>query len=310
MEPTYSIVIPVYRSEHLVGKTIDRTVAFCEARELDYELILVNDGSPDGSWDVIAAAAEKNPRVVAIDLLRNYGQHTAVLAGLRASTGDYVITMDDDLQNPPEEIAHLVEKAVDGYDLVIGRFREKQHAGYRKLGTRLVGWMNARMFGKPKDLVLTNFRCIRRDVVDRMTNHRTVAPYIPGLALMFSANRANVEVEHLPREGGGSSYSLWKLIGLVLRITFNYSSFPLRLVSGVGLVITAFSFALGLFWLVRAFIVGTPVPGFASLAVMLSFFNGVALLILSMLGEYTVRLLNQVSLSEAYHVRLVVGRDG
>ena len=304
--PSYSIVIPVYGSVSLVGRTIDRTVAFCVDHDLDYELVLVNDGSIDGSWDVIAAAAETNPRVIAVDLLRNYGQHTAVLAGMRIATGDYVITMDDDLQNPPEEIGRLIERAGEGYDLVIGQFTERHHPRYRQLGTMMVGWMNRRIFGKPKDLALTNFRCIRRDVVDRMTAHRTFAPYIPGLALMYSAARTNVWVDHQAREGGGSSYSFWKLLALVFRITFNYSSLPLRVVSAVGLFVTVLSFALGAFWLLRATFVGIRVPGFASLALMLALFNGVALLILSMLGEYTVRLLNQMSAADAYHVRETV----
>lgn len=304
--PAYSIVIPVYNSADVVADTVDQTVEVCEDHGLDYELILVNDGSTDGSWGVISAKADANPRIIALDLLHNYGQHTAVFAGLKYARGAFAITMDDDLQNPPEEIVPLVTKAAEGYDLVMGKFHQKQHSFVRRLGTRVVGWMNKRIFGKPRDLVLTNFRCIRRDVVDRMVAYRTAYPYIPGLALMFSSHRANVPVEHRPRTVGKSGYSMKKILAVVFRILFNYSSFPLRFVSGLGLIITAFSFGLAGFLFIKALAVGTSVPGWASVAVLLSFFNGVSLLILSMLGEYTVRLLNQSSQEDSYHLKGIV----
>ena len=169
----YSAVIPVFKSATIVGDTIDQTVAFFEAFGCDYEVIAVNDGSPDGSWAVLAQKAAANPRILAIDLLRNYGQHTALLCGLKQSSGDYVITLDDDLQNPPAEIVHLIRAAGEGHDVVFGRFRQKQHAAYRRLGSRMVGLLNDRIFHKPEDLVLSNFRIIRRDVVDRVCAYRT-----------------------------------------------------------------------------------------------------------------------------------------
>ena len=153
---------------------------------------------------------------MAIDLLKNYGQHTAVFAGLRHSEGRYAITMDDDLQNPPEEIPPLLAKAEEGYDLVIGRFERKRHSLSRRWGSKLVDWMNRRVFHKPKGLVLTSFRCIRRDVVDRMADYRTAYPYIPGLALMFSRSRVNIPVEHHPRTVGKSNYSLLRILAVVL----------------------------------------------------------------------------------------------
>ena len=307
--PTCSIVIPVYNSEGVVGDTIDRTAKVCEQADIDYELILVNDGSPDGSWDVISERAARNDRVVAVDLLKNYGQHTAVFAGLKLSKGRYVITLDDDLQNPPEEIVPLLAKAEEGYDLVLGRFHQKRHSMFRRWGTGLVDWMNRRIFNKPKDLVLTNFRCIRRDVVDRMIEYRTAYPYIPGLALMFSRHRANVAVEHHPRTVGTGNYSLRRILAVVFRILFNYSSYPLRLVSGLGLIVTGVAFMLSAYIFIRGLVVGRRVPGWTSVALMLAFFNGVTLLIISMLGEYLVRLLNQSSQPDGYHIRTIVGGD-
>ena len=302
----YSVVIPVYNSSPIVGNTIDRTVSFFEERRLDYEIILVNDGSLDNSWDVIRKKAEENPNIIAINLLRNYGQHNANFCGFLHSSGDYVITMDDDLQNPPEEIIHLISKAHEGYDLVIGRFREKKHALYRRVGSILVGAINTRIFHKDKDLVLTNFRIIRRDVVERVCAYKTSYPYIPGLTLMFSNNRANVWVEHREREAGKSSYNLASILKLVFTILFNYSSYPLRLVGGIGIVVSACSFLLGMFYLGIALFRGTRTPGWTTIVVLLSFSNGLLILILSMIGEYVVRVLNQISSSESFHIKEIV----
>ncbi len=304
----FSVVIPVYRSETIVGETLSRTAAFFEREGLDYEIIAVNDGSPDRSWDVLRDRAQQNPHIVAIDLLRNSGQHTAVLCGLQYSTGDYVITLDDDLQNPPEEIAHLITTATEGHDLVLGRFRKKEHAGYRRAGSIVIAWINGRIFRKPKDLVLSNFRLIRRDVVQRMCAYRTSYPYIPGLALMFAARPANAWVEHEPRRVGESTYTARKIVELVMRILFSYSVYPLRLVSLAGMAIAVFSFLLGVFYLVHALVVGSQVPGWATVVVLLAFFNGVTILLVSMLGEYTVRVLNQTSGSPSYYVRKIIRR--
>lgn len=303
----YTVVIPVYNSAAVVGETIARTVACCDKHGWEYELILVNDGSLDDSWAVLRESVLRNQRIVAINLLRNYGQHTALLCGLQHSTGDYVITIDDDLQNPPEEIVRLIKKADEGHDLVFGYFHEKKHAWYRRVGSSLISRVNNRVFHKPKELAISNFWILRRDVVDRICSYRTIKPYITGLALMFSANPANVRVEHHKRVVGKSQYDLLKITELVMRIFFNYSSYPLRFISIVGLAISGLSFLLGLYFLLRGLIVGSRVPGWTSLVVILSFLNGVTILMLSMLGEYTVRLLNQTSYVESYQVKEIIG---
>ncbi|MCX6031665.1 MAG: glycosyltransferase family 2 protein [Chloroflexi bacterium] len=307
-QPKYSAIIPVYNSAPIVGDTLDRTVAFFEQHGFDYEVVAVNDGSRDGSWEVVRAKAEANPRIVAINLLRNYGQHTAVLCGFKNSVGDYVITLDDDLQNPPEEMIHLIRAAEEGHDVVFGRFRQKQHAGYRRWGSRLVGLLNTRIFRKPEDLTLSNFRIIRRDVVERICAYRTTYPYIPGLILMFSGSPANVWVEHRSRPVGKSNYNWLKIAELVMRILFNYSSFPLRLASTAGAAVAIVSFLLGFFYLIRALVTGFAVAGWATLVVMLAFFNGLLVLMMSMLGEYVVRLLNQASSAESYHIGEALNR--
>jgi hypothetical protein len=166
--------------------------------------------------------------------------------------------------------------------------------------------MNRKIFAKPKDLVLSNFRIIRRDVVERICSYQTGYPYIPGLVLMFCSKPGNVMVEHHQRKIGKSGYNWIKIVQLVMRILFNYSSFPLRLVTGAGFVLSLLCFALALFYLLRTIITGTSVPGWATVVVLLSFFNGMSLFVLGMLGEYLVRLINQTSRGAIYYVKEAV----
>ncbi|UYM06534.1 glycosyltransferase family 2 protein [Solicola gregarius] len=299
---TYSIVVPVYNSVELVGRTVDTIVEVFESAELSYELVLVNDGSRDGSWDVIAGRARDNPNVVALNLLRNYGQHFANLAGMREATGDYVITMDDDLQNPPDQALVLIDEAMTGRDAVFGKFANKQAAGYRRIGSKLIGLINRRIFAQPPGLAVTNFRILRRDVVDRICQSRAAYPYITGQALMYSSNRSNVLVRHEPRPVGKSTYGISRILRLVLTILFAYSSFPLRVAAGIGALVAVLSFLLGAVYLVRAMVGEATVPGWTSMIVLLAFFNGVTIALLSMLGEYVVRTLNTVSALQPYHV--------
>lgn len=302
----YSVVIPVYNSSSIVGRVIEQTVEFFEKHQWDHEIILVNDGSWDRSWDVISEKASLYSQVIAINLMRNYGQHTAVYCGFKYSSGDYVITIDDDLQNPPEEIIHLIEKIKDGHDVVFGRFKQKMHAGVRKTGSYIIRLINNKLFDCPSGIVPTNFRLIRRDVVDRILQYRTAYPYITGLVLMFSNNPGNVWVEHQERLDGKSNYNLYRILSLVARILFNYSVLPLRFVSTAGFIVSFISFFVGVFLVVNKLLDNVVVEGWTGLMVMLAFFNGVIILILGMLGEYTVRILQQISSDKNYHVKDIV----
>jgi polyisoprenyl-phosphate glycosyltransferase len=299
---TYSVVIPVFNSEAIVGDTIDRVVQFFETSGLKFELVLVNDGSRDGSWNIVKQRALANPNIVALNLLHNSGQHKANLAGFREATGDYIITMDDDLQNPPDQIGLLIDEAMKGRDVVFGKFAHKQAAGHRALGSKAIGLINRRIFGQPPDLTVSNFRILRRDVVERICASRTAYPYITGQALLYSSNRSNVTVRHDPRPVGDSSYGFVRIARLVATILFSYSSFPLRLAALVGFVISALSFVIGVAYLIRGAVSDSSVEGWTSLIVLLAFFNGVTIALLSMLGEYVIRTLNSVSAHEPYHV--------
>ena len=199
-----------------------------------------------------------------------------------------------------------MQQKVDGAKFVFGRFHEKKHALYRRIGSILIGTLNNRLFHKPKDLVTGGFRILRRDLVARICAYQTPYPYITGLALLFAANPANVWVDHQKRKEGKSQYDLLKIFELVMRILFNYSSYPLRLISVMGMVIALLSFMLGLYYIGEHLLGGVPVPGWTSLIVLLSFFNGIIILILSMLGEYCIRLLNQTSYPESYQIKEII----
>jgi glycosyltransferase involved in cell wall biosynthesis len=307
--PRYSAVIPVYNSAGIVAATIAACARFFEERALAYEIVLVDDGSADASWSVLQSCAAANPRVVAVRLLRNCGQHSAVHCGLAMSRGEYVVVLDDDLQNPPEEIAHLIRGADEGADVVFGRFLRKRHSVVRRLGSWLINEVNTHVFGKRADLVLTNFKLIERRVVDRILAHRTHFPYINGLAVLYARSPVNVSVEHRERSVGASNYRLPAIVELLMRILFNYSAFPLRLLTLTGISAATLAFCLAAYVLVKAVLVGTSVPGWASVAVMVAFFSGMILLMLSMIGEYLVRLLAQTSRIDPYHVVEVSRHD-
>ena len=267
--------------------------------------MLVNDGSIDTSWELISDLAKQYPEIVAVELLKNYGQHNANLCGFREAKGGFIITMDDDLQNPPEEIGKLIETAHQGHDLVIGRFEVKQHPIVRRLGSHVVSWLNRKVFKVEDNLILSNFRIIRRDVVDRVCQDKSFTPYIPGLVLQYSSRRSNVMVKHLPRTEGKSNYTWRKILRMVASILFNHSSIPLRYGAAFGFVTAATSFILSLYFLLEAMVMGTSAPGWASLVVLLSFFNGVLIMLLSVIGEYLIRILREVSTQRCYEVREV-----
>ena len=305
----YSVVIPVYNSAKIIEQTIGRTVAFFEEQQWPYEIVLVNDASPDNSWEKLDMLAQHNQNIIAINLFKNYGQHTAIFCGFHYAKGDYVITMDDDLQNPPEEIEHLVHKILEGYDVVYGKFRQKKHASYRRLGSKLIEQVNFRVFDQPRDLTVSNYRILEKQVIERIINYRTAYPYITGLSLMFSNQRGNVEVNHEPRQQGQSGYNWHKLLALVMRIIFNYSSYPLRVVSGIGFGVATIAFLFGIYYLLRSLFIGTSVQGWATLVILLSFFSGIQIVIISMLSEYVIRLVQQVSSTNLFYVRNVLNYD-
>jgi len=304
--PEISIVVPCYRSGAWLETLVDRVRATLSPLGRTHELILVNDASPDDvTWLAIRKLAEANPEVVGIDLMGNVGQFRALLCGMEAARGDLVVTMDDDLQHPPEEIPRLLE-AIDadqGLECVFGSYTVKRHSRLRNLGTRLVARVYESAYRKPGDVELTSFRVLRRSLVAAMLSHRTVKPVIGALILQSTGRIASVPVEHHPRVEGSSGWRPGRLIGAAVDNVVNASTAPLRIVSLAGILIAMFSFFLAAFYFVQGLLAEDGVAGFPTIVVLVIFFGGSILAAVGLLGEYVVRIVTEVTGPPRYVVR-------
>jgi len=213
-----SIVIPAFNSAAVLGELIDRAVDFCRSRQLEHELIVVDDGSIDSTWSVLGGRTTRYPQLVAIRLAENRGQHNAILCGLRHCRGDFAITIDDDLQNPPEGLGPLIDGARQGSDVVFGRFAARHASRPRRLGSFAIQCLVRLSFGKPAGLVVSNVRLLRRDVIDRICRERTPFPYISGLALRHARQPSNAWLPHARSRLPASRYDARRLVALALRI--------------------------------------------------------------------------------------------
>ncbi len=310
MPPSLSIVIPVYNAEASIGRLVERLLAAPPAARTD--IVLVNDGSRDGSHAACVALCERFPRQVAyLRLARNFGEHNAVMAGLAQAKGDYVITMDDDFQNPPEEVTRLLAAAVScGYDAVYAAFREKRHGRLRNWGSRFNDRVATYLLGKPPQLYLSTFRCLSRFLVDEIVRYTGPGPYVDGLILRTTDNIGQVAVEHRDREAGQSGYTLWKLMRLWLTMFVNFSIAPLRFASLLGLGIGGFGLVMAV-WSLLEKLFGVDVPaGWTTLYITGIIFSGIQLVMLGLLGEYVGRTLLETNRSPQYVVREIHGGDG
>ena len=301
-----SIVVPCFRSGAWLESLVDRVVDAMEPLGRAYEVILVNDASPDDvTWPTIRKLAATHSHVVGVDLMGNVGQFRALLCGMDSAAGQLVVTMDDDLQNPPEEIPTLIA-AIDAdaeLQAVIGSYRQKRHSWFRNLGTRLVARIYRNAYGKPEGLQTTSFRILRRPLVDAVLAHQTVRPVIGALILQSTSRIANVEVEHHPRAEGGSGWRMGRLVGAAIDNTVNASTAPLRFVSLAGIVIAVISFVLAAWYFVRGLLGDISVAGFPTTVVLIVFFGGSILAAIGLLGEYVIRIVSEVTGQPRYVVR-------
>lgn len=279
-----SVIIPVYNSEKTIRPLIERLQATLS--EIPFEIVLVNDGSRDGSERVCRSLSDIYSNVRFISLRRNYGEFNAVMCGLNWAYGTYCVMIDDDFQNPPEEILKLVRTAEDGdYDVVYTYYAKKQHSVGRNMGSRLVNWMTSYLLNKPKDLYLSSFKLIRQEVVQEIIKYHGPYPYIDGLIFRITRNIGTVQVAHQKRKEGASNYTLHKLISLFLNILFCYSSLPIRFFVPVGVGLFSMGFFLLLF-LGLQWIVGPDPKGWQVVTATLLFIGGIQCMLLSVLGEY------------------------
>ena len=284
-----SIVIPVYNGADSVGELVEAL----EALDIPggHEIVLVNDGSPDNSLAVCRelVARAKIP-ITLIDHARNYGEHNAVMTGLRHTRGAHVINMDDDLQNPPEEVSRLLAYAQEtGADVVYTYYDEKQHAAWRNLGSRFTNWVAGFVLDKPKDLYLSSFRCMSAFVVHEITRYDGPFPYVDGLVLQVTRKIDRLLVRHLPRAVGRSNYTLRRLLRLWMSMFVNFSVMPLRISTLTGFALSVVGGLGAVATVIDALFIEEP-PGWASLMVVVMLLSGVQLMILGIIGEYLGRL--------------------
>lgn len=301
-----SVVIPVFHGSATVAPLVAAVRQHLRGRA-GVEIVLVNDGSTeDDSAEVCAGLAAKDPGVRFVDLSRNFGEHNAVMAGLRHCSGDAAAIIDDDFQNPPSEIARLLDKLAEGYDVVYSRYPQKQHSWFRNLGSRFNNLVGSLMIPKPLGLYLSSFKALNRFLIDEIIRYDGPYPYIDGLILRVTRRYATVEVQHVPRREGKSGYTVRKLVSLWLNMFTSFSILPLRIATVLGFLFSALGLVLGTVFLIERFRDPTLPAGWTSIIVSLFIVSGVQLFAIGMVGEYVGRLFLNASRKPQYVVRRTV----
>lgn len=288
-DPRLSIVVPLFNSAATIPRLVRELGAICAAA--NGEIILVNDGSGDETDRVAREAMHDAPvPITLINLSRNFGEHNAVIAGLRSARGDFVVTMDDDLQNPPSEVLKLLDAAKrEQRDVVYSSYAQKAHSWWRNLASAITNAIASYVVDKPRGLYLSSFRCISRLVAQEIAKSRNPYPYIDGLIFQVTQNVGVVAVEHAPRQQGTSGYTLRKLLRLWISMLINVSIVPLRLMTFAGLITSALGF-LALIEVVVEHLTRRTPTGWSSVMAAVLLLSGTQLLLLGILGEYVGRI--------------------
>jgi glycosyltransferase involved in cell wall biosynthesis len=288
--PSVSVVVPVFNSERTLPELVTRLENALRGVCCGVEVILVNDGSSDRSWDAIQGLAGEHPCVRGINLMRNYGQHNALLCGIRAAAGETVVTIDDDLQHPPEEIPALLARLADGCDVVYGVPDRQRHGILRDLSSSVIKMALQNAMGAETARSVCAFRAFRAGLRDAFSGYHGSFVSIDVLLTWGTRRFAAVTVHHAPRRVGRSNYTVRKLVTHAFNMLTGFSTAPLQLASMVGFVATLFGLCVLAYVLARYFISGASVPGFAFLASTIAIFSGAQLFSLGIIGEYLARM--------------------
>ena len=287
-----SIVIGLYNSSKTICDVIDEiTEEFKKLNKYDYEMVLVNDFSPDNVYDVVKELAKTNDRIKLINLAKNAGQTNAVMTGYKYATGDYIVEMDDDFQMPAYEIGRMINELEEkDLDVVFAKYKEKKESGFRVLGSKINSKMTEIMIGKPKDITINSFFVMRKVVRDVMVQYNNNYPYLYGIIFASTSRIGNLEVDHRPRTNGKSNYTFKSLLSLWINGFLNFSVKPLRIATTAGMIIVAVSFIYAIYVIIRRLFFPTGNIGWTSLIVAIIFFAGVQLISIGIIGEYIGRL--------------------
>ena len=302
----YSVVVPIYNSAATMDELYNRIRAVFENDIHEaFELVLVNDFSRDNSLEVIKRLSEADSRVKYINLATNHGQQKAVLCGIEHSSGDFVITMDDDLQHPPEEIPKLIAKmeSDSNIDVVIGMYDSKKHNGVRRLGTRMLDALSNKVFQKDKNLKLTSFRLMKSFVADNLAEVDLKSPTVGHCLLMIEGNIVNTEIRHDPRKFGKSGYSFWRLVSTFMGDVYVNSDLPLRMIGNIGTISFAASIILAIYYLVRYLSGHIHASGWTTLVLIMLFMNGLSLFAVGIMGRYLMVNINETKRLPKYAIK-------
>lgn len=304
--PDYSVIVPVYNSEKSLEELFARTRQLFEKLGHSFEMIFVDDQSRDTSWNVLSTLKKENPAlVIAIQLAKNFGQHNATFCGLARAKGNFVITIDDDLQLPPEEIKKMIDAYKESHsDLVYGLFKDKKHNPARNISSASFN-QTSRIFMKGPGKG-SSFRLMTRDLVDNILNHFQSFVFLDEIINWYTSDISYVVVKHVQRKDDQSGYTSRKLVRLFSNIVLFYSNVPLRLMVYGGLLFSAISFGIGLFYFIKKLFFSTPIPGYTSLIVVITFSTGIIIFSLGVLGGYISRIYFAQNKKPPYSIKKVL----
>lgn len=302
-----SFVIPCYRSENTLEKVVDEIKdKMASLHRYEYEIILINDCSPDKTFAVIKRLCTENKNIIGLDHAKNFGQHAALMAGFHFVTGDIIICLDDDGQTPADEADKLIAKIEEGYDVVYAAYENKKHSVFRNIGSNINRKMTEVMLGKPKELYISSYFAVKRFVVDEMMKYRNAYPYVIGLVLRTTKNICNVTVNHRDRMEGASGYSFKKLAALWVNGFTSFSVVPLRIASYGGGLVAVMGFLYAVYTVIAKICDPNRVIGWSSTISIMLILGGMILLVLGMIGEYIGRIYISLNNSPQYVIRTVI----
>lgn len=300
-----SFVIPCYHSAQTVGNVVRDIVKTVLVRsEFQYEIILVNDNPPDDTWRVICEMCRNNPNIHGICFTKNFGQHAALMAGYRKVTGDIVVSLDDDGQNPPQEMFKLIDALNEKTDLVYAKYIQKKRSLFRNFGSKVNDWMVQWLLNKPKELYLASYYAAKRFIIDEMVKCENPFPYIDGLALRSTSEYINVDIVHKERAAGNSGYSIAKLVGLWMNGLTSFSVKPLRIATFSGFCISLFGLVLAIIIIIQKLILKDAVSaGWPSIMTVVLILDGAIMIMLGLVGEYVGRIYITMNKSPQYVIK-------
>lgn len=304
-----SFVIPCYRSQDTISSVVERVIKTVESdKRYDYEIICVNDCSPDNTLEVLRELAV-NTKIKVLDFSKNFGQHSALMAGFNHVTGDIIVCLDDDGESPPEEMFKLIDKLEEGYDLVSARYVDETRSFIRTIGTKVSFAMSHYLIGRPKDIDLNSFYVFRRYIADEIITYKNAYPFVHGLILRVSRNMANVDMKRGDRLAGESGYNFKRLLSLWMNGFTAFSEKPLQIASVIGFLSAFMGFVYAIYIVIRKIFVPEIAMGYSSIMAAILIFSGLIMLFLGLLGEYIGRIYICINNAPQYAIREKINVD-